>query len=720
MRGSSAAFGAAVGASVVLHLALAWPLFTGEIYTYDDLTRFHLPMRLVYARALAQGHDPAWVPDIYAGFPLQGEAQVGMSHPWHGLLYRLAPLPLAFMLELVVSYPLLQWGMYRLLRLWPLDRGAAAVGSLQFAFCGSLVMRHVHMNMVAALAHVPWLLWAMDHQLRGRRWWAGPLVALLTTSQLLVGHPQSVVYSLMIEGVYVVVLLGSGVKPVGLVGWLVAKVLGLLGGSVQVVPLMVEVGRSVRSEVVMSLGISRPEHGWNVVQWVAPYLFRARGYFPEAAPKLGHYTHEAAIYMGCVAPVMLGLLSARRRFRSECATLVWGMAALVVGGVILTFVEATPLIDLYRKIPVVRLFRVSARYFVLVQFGVAVLVAVGFDGLISGRLSVRGRDWFVMLVPALLGVVGVVGFWLAALGPRPEDLRLLAPMEQAALGVGLLILGAIAVGVAGQGHGWGAVAVVLLMAGDLGGYGLSFVRAFPVERYESFVAKLPHPPAANPGYRIRMGGLPIERATDVMVLAGHWLVDGYAGLIPRRVLDFDTLAAARVAGVGWSLEYGQGADRRVRWTAIGDPLPRARLLTDVVVSDDPAGQWAWIDPKTVAVVPEAIALDGGSPGTATIVRDEPGRIEVEAESAGRQLLVVAERIHEGWRAEVDGEPAAVLPVYGEFMGVVVKPGRHRVALRFDPESYRVGRWVTLGALCVVGIWALGAGYNAWRRSPINR
>jgi hypothetical protein len=709
------AFRAAVAASVVLHAAIAWPLFEGKFYTYDDLTRFHLPMRLVYSRALAAGLDTAWTPEIYAGFPLQAEAQIGMDHPWHLALYRLLPLPVAFMLELVVSYPLLQLGMYRLLRRWPMGRAAAALGSLQLAFCGSLVLRHVHMNLVATLAHVPWLLWAADHLLRGRSWWAGPAVALLTTSQILIGHPQSVVYGAMIEGTYALVRVAAGARPGRVALLALAKALGVLGGATQLVPLVAEVGNSVRSDVVMSLGISRPEHAWNVAQWFAPYLFRARGYFPEASPALGHYTHEAAIYVGSVAPVLLIWIMTRGRPRRQLAPLIWGMTALAIVGLVLTFIETTPLVELYRRVPVVRLFRVSARYFLLVQFALAVFVAVAFDDLVAPRSS-RPARLGPLAIPTALAIASAAGAWLRAITDHPDDLRLLAPMEQAALGIGLAVLAWLFVAAAARGARGMAAAVVILTAADLGGYGLSFLRAFPVTTYDAFVSALPRPPSANAGYRIRMSGLPIERATDVMVLAGQRLADGYAGLIPRRTLDLDTLPGARLAGVGWTLELGLGSDRRVRWTPVPAPLPRARLLARAVPSDDPAADLARIDTETVGLVPGPIELDGGSPGTATIERDDPGRITVATDAPARRLLVVAERFHDGWTAAVDDEPAAPLRVYGEFLGIVVEAGRHRVVLRFEPMANRVGRLATFAALGLLGAWTIAAGWLGRRSS----
>src|SRR5262245_49292501 len=72
--------------------ALAWPMLCGRVYTADDLGAFHLPLRSFYADQLVRGEPFDWCPDLYCGFYLTGEGQVGTYHPLHVLLYRVFPL----------------------------------------------------------------------------------------------------------------------------------------------------------------------------------------------------------------------------------------------------------------------------------------------------------------------------------------------------------------------------------------------------------------------------------------------------------------------------------------------------------------------------------------------------------------------------------------------------------------------------------------------------
>ena len=211
-------------AAGALLIAMAAPLLVGRVYTRDDLGAFHLPIRQFYAEQLQCGEPFDWMPQLFAGFYLTGEGQAGTYHPLHWLLYRFLPLQTAMGCELLASYPFMFAGSWLLLRRWlQSERGrparnrrarrprpeeaAVALGSLLCTFSGFNLLHFIHPNAVAVVAHIPWLLWAIDIVLRdtSRRKvaLAQAGIALLTGSQLLLGYPQYVWFSLLTETAYV-------------------------------------------------------------------------------------------------------------------------------------------------------------------------------------------------------------------------------------------------------------------------------------------------------------------------------------------------------------------------------------------------------------------------------------------------------------------------------------------------------------------------------------
>ena len=146
--------------SAALFVPLLIPLATGRVFTLDDLGRYHIPMRAVYSEALHQGDSILWTPAVFSGFFLFGESQLGMAHPWHLLLYRFLPLVAAFNLELIGSYVVMFTGVVLLLKRIGFSRESRWFGAMVFTFSGYNLFHVIHLNLIAGVAHIPWLLLA--------------------------------------------------------------------------------------------------------------------------------------------------------------------------------------------------------------------------------------------------------------------------------------------------------------------------------------------------------------------------------------------------------------------------------------------------------------------------------------------------------------------------------------------------------------------------------
>jgi hypothetical protein len=136
---------------------------------------------------------------------------------------------------------------------------------------------------------------------------------------------------------------------------------------------------------------------------------------------------------------------------------------------------------------------------------------------------------------------------------------------------------------------------------------------------------------------------------------------------------------------------------------VPDSLPLARLVTHVVPSDHPAEDLAKIDVRSAALCQYALALPPGKPGTAALTQHRAGQMAVNVCCSSPQLLVIAESYHPGWRCTIDGSPAPVYRVNGDFLGCIVEPGNVEVRLEFHPDSLFRGRLVTLAGLGMIGL-----------------
>jgi hypothetical protein len=705
-------------AAVVLG-ALGWPLLFGLVYTKDDLGAFHLPTRFFYAQSLSAGDNFTWFPHLWCGLYLHGEGQVGMYHPLHFLLYSTLPLAAAFNLELLSSYPAILGGTFLFLRRLGIRRDAAMFGGLVFTFSGFNLLHHVHLNAVAIVAHIPWLLVAIDVMVRDeqprRVLYAKLAITLLTASELLLGYPQYVYYSLFVELLYV------GFRATSLRSWhrllflVEAKLLGVLAGGIQLLPTWDALSHSARAAPSLEfryVGSLRP---MNLVQFVAPYLFKTR--------VAGSITHEYGLYNGAMGSVLVVWLLIRHKNFGPYRRLATSACILGALALILASGRYGLLYSVQVHLPFVSAFRVPARYIVVLHFAMAIVAALSFVDISNlaqrcDRIPKR-QLWPLTLLPILSVLVAVLSLWFRARPDLPiwgisEFSPRVASAAEVLLGPILMTSATLLVVVTARGKRYGVAAIVVFAVADQAIYGLSYVWDTWPMSIESFVRSQLLPPESSP-YRVQ------SDFNNAISMKGVRLSGGYVGLEPEQELDYWSPGRLQAAGVRW-LETSRDVSpelfaRGIHWLQVPRPLARARLVSRVLNSLDPRDDIDTTDLETTALVAEELHLEDGKPGKASIVRDRPAEIDVVTTAASRQLLVLAENYHHGWEAKIDGERRRVLRVNGDFIGCVVDAGVRRVEFRFRPKSLRLGEELSAMGLGLAVLSSAVSLYCSARKPP---
>jgi hypothetical protein len=704
-----ATFAALLG--LVLLCLLALPVLTGRVSVFFDLGCFHLPVRDFYAHCLKTGQPFDWMPGMYRGVFITGEGEHGPYHPLHLLLYRLLPLGVAFALEAFLCYPVMFLGTFVWLRRHA-GRAGALLAALVYTFCANNLSHGQHVNHVGVLAHLPWLLWLLERiaGATGRpRWRAAAGVGLLTGSQLLLGHPQAMSYSLLAEALYGLFLVREARLAVrATLAWLLGKALGLAVGGVQLLATLAFLHTSNRGSFDPLFGGYLPSR---LLQILVPNLLCGH---------LESWCHEPAYFGAVPVVVLLWWWTARRAappagWACDPARRCLTRFAVVLGllAAWLALGKYGGLYVLQTRLPLVGQLRCAARYLHLVSFAAAVLAALGFARLAAWVRAGGVVRWRHLGLPWLaVGVTIVAGFTFQATHPRTDpagfDRRFLSGMVVMAAAAAALTL-------ACRGRPLGLYALVAVAALDLHHFCLEnpvwgehlWKRTTTLEAWR---AAIPSPPGPGEGRVLCLAWNP-----NCFLLRGVRLVNGYRGGIePGSRLDYTQVSALRLAGASWyreatfdpvltipGLEAAGGG-----WFRVPDPLPRVRLVSQALASDDPAQELANVDLAATALTTHEIPLDHGPAGHAALVVDDPGRLRVETEVSGRRLLVVSESFDPGWQASIDGASAAVERVNGDFLGCEVGPGRHVVDFTFRPAALRAGRW--LSGLGLVACLLLGA------------
>jgi hypothetical protein len=662
----------------------------------NDVLGFHVPMRTLYQQMLAQGDPPTWTPALFAGFDLHGEGQIGAYHPLHQIGYRLLPLDVALNLEILLTYVAVVAGTYWWLRRLGFEPYGATFGAMTFGMGGFMLTHFPHINMLAGVAHLPWVGGCFDVLVvdgrRARRAAAFAGAALLIGSQVLLGFPQAVWWTLLTGSAFAVWRARSTgwrrlVAPAG------AIAVGLLLGGIQLLPTLAAAAQSVRVKETRSFLLGFSLHPWNIVQIWAPYALKLRAFSRRDRLQF----HEFALYPGAflvLAPIWLWI---RRTSLARRRGLVVAASAFASVMFVLALGRYGGAARLVLYLPGVGRFRAPARYILLMQLALATLAAVALEDL--ARIRGTGVRLSSTAIAAIVSIPVLNVATLLLLNtrviPTAHDV-VVADLLQAASGTAIIVAATGLLLLAARGVRWAVPAIIIFTAADLAGWGLTYLYRTPPVPLSAFHVPIANNPGPEP---LRL--VSPDTWTDQPLMNGYYLVAGYVGLFPDVRLKWDEDPYRRLAGAR------RGFDKDLHLVEYTDGVPRARMLTDVQVTSDVVADIERIDLQHTALVDAVLPALDGRPGTARMLVDRPGHLSARTEAPGRQLLSVSERFDTGWIATIDGQATTPARINGDFLGVVVESGTHVVDLRYRSKALARGRLVSLAGLVALLAGVIG-------------
>jgi hypothetical protein len=660
--------------SAALLAPLVVPLVTGRVFVFNDLSWFHLPIRHLYQQALTSGDSVLWTPSMFAGYYLHGEGQIGAFHPFHQLIYRVLPLGPAFNIELIANYVAAFGGTFWFLGRLRFSNPVALFGAMLFAFSGFNLLHHQHVNMVAIVAHMPWLLGAADvaivEERRRVRTLAVAAIALILGSEFLLGFPQAVWWNLMTLAAFGLFRASETGRWRRLLPCAAAVLIGTLLGGIQLLPTADVVAHSERMAFTRDFALTYSLHPVNLLQMWSPYVFEAGAWSKVDS----RWFHEFGIYSGAILPVGLIWVWTRRRALPARRSLIAAITVFAVVTLLLALGRYGVLAGLLSHLPVFRNLRAPTRYIVLVQFALAILAAITLEDLIAiadRRIAAASRYTQALWIPAALGIATTLALNTGVLPYGPHTFSHAAA---AAKGPAFVLAVTVLVFLAGRQVRWALGALVIVTAADLAAWGLVYVYRQPPVTIEELTPGIPEAPA-DPADSYALAPLRGPARTDLLIMRGYRLTSGYSGLPPAPFYPLDSETSARLSGTKW----------RFTPDGVRHPEPggaeRARLL-------DEEGHTAT--------------------GSASMVLDRPGHLVVDVVAPGRRTLALTERFHAGWSAVSGDVSLQTVTVDHDFLGCVVEAGAHRVTFHFMPRSFVYGSLVSaLGVALVVGVLIIG-------------
>ncbi|MDQ3706717.1 MAG: hypothetical protein M3437_16150 [Chloroflexota bacterium] len=390
-----------------------------------DVLLQQLPWRHWSQDEFAAGRFPLWSSTPTGGAPLFAHSQPGVLHFLH-LLWVLMPVGWGLGIVMAIKTWLAGLGMWLFLRDMDLHPAACGITAISFMFSAALVnwLHWTHSNILLLL---PWLAWSAHGWLVLNRRSALPITALLVSSGVLAGHPESLFIVGLTTGVWTLALVVRSLRQrpaLRLAGLVLAVSLGFLVGMVQIIPFLEAVSLSHQLAVretwdEASANLHLSPH--LLLTWLLP---RAWGYDPELVTSSGFSFTENVAYVG-IAPVLglalagIGVLRQRSRLQSIMPWIVIG------GGAFLIAYDST-LGGVLRSLPIFNQ-SINVRWIVGLAFAVLVIGAFGWHWLAqrvgqaataAGPVRGRGATKNISLVALSLGTA-ITTLHMLGLLPQP-------------------------------------------------------------------------------------------------------------------------------------------------------------------------------------------------------------------------------------------------------------------------------------------------------------
>lgn len=392
-------------------------VFGDLVLAPDDGLLFNVPLRATAANLLRSGSLPFWNPYIFSGMPLHASVQGGLLFPlnWWFLIFNSAT---AANLMVLTTYSLAGLGAYLYARKINTSIPGAILTGVAWQLGGCMVGQISHINIAQTSAMLPWVLWTIDgYGASGKRKW-GVGVAVTVCLQAFVGHPQTLVYALLLIVAYAIAmgftnseLRARYFKSLALV------VAGLLLASVQILPTLELLRNSIRSDSSYEFFSSFSLPVRSVLMFFAPYILGGGDGRLFRAPYIGPpYYPEFVPYLGVVTLI---LVIVALMFRPDWRSRFWFGAAIVA--FVLALGDNVPfgINRLIYHVPLLNLFRVPARHLMEVDFALAVLAGRGLTVLGTVELSRKKQ----LTVGAICLGVFVLTCLIVTVG-RPTNFRL--------------------------------------------------------------------------------------------------------------------------------------------------------------------------------------------------------------------------------------------------------------------------------------------------------
>ncbi|MFB0516679.1 MAG: YfhO family protein [Candidatus Neomarinimicrobiota bacterium] len=377
-----------LAAGLVLYYEL---FFGGYIFAGPDSLAPSATSAGIRAVERETGKIPLWMPWLFSGMPtIHSFTYISILYLPNavlGLLSPILPAISSYLLHLIFA----GFGCFLLLRRLGGSFYASLLGGTGFMLMPYLntMLVHGHGSQMMTLVYLPWLIWGLMRLYDRTTLASAALLGLLVGMQLQRGHAQIAYYSLLMLGLFFLVMVvrswrdadrSTGQKWRFIILFALAMVVGFGLAAALFLPIMKYTPYSIRGGRIGGGAGFEYATQWSfsfgeTLTFLLPSFYGFGGITYWGAMPFTDYPN----YMGILLLVLAILAVAVRR--------TWFVWTLAAGGLLAYLLSLGHNFFLYKLFyslfPYFNKFRVPSMLLVLTQFSVAVLAGIGLDALVS-------------------------------------------------------------------------------------------------------------------------------------------------------------------------------------------------------------------------------------------------------------------------------------------------------------------------------------------------
>lgn len=744
------------------------PALLGEVFitgdmTTSDLCNLNFPTRGFLDRCLHQGIWPLWTTDIYCGFPVFAEGEMGGLYPLSLLLFGLFPDWIAYNYLIILNFMLSGIFFFAYARVIGLNQFPAFIGAVAFTFCGFFVTHLKHANLITASCWLPLLFLCVEKLVRDKGLIWAVCGGLVFACQILAGHFQMAYYSMLGAGFYLLFRICSKIwdaspyrvqsevmpkkkkrqpqkqkhasmdacvtsrtNPVSndtlqyLIGFALIGIIGVGISAIQILPTYEFTGLATRaSGLSFQDAVAWPYKIQQLITLIFPYYYGDPAQATYQRDIGGQMTlfWENCGYVG-ILPLFLGIFG----FCVYCTrnTFVRLFGLMAVLSLLLTLGNYTPLFELlWKYMPGLKFFRFPNRFLLLFDFSILVLSGFGIAFLME-RLKTFKAKGVIQSSICLLIILDLFNFGMRhnpTISPKtwltyPESVKFLKKDKEMSRIYSF-----------GGDESWSMVHTMSGgWKGDLGLYVAHRGVLQPNSNMDYGIQSSDGYPAFAPQRLAAIHNF--YRNMDNISLYKHSMDDplGFAAPKPQftKLLGIQNV---KYITTFWELKSPDLSEvHQTRFKGTMPPLriyenkaviprilcvPKAEVIpneTDIInhlTSPDFNPYTTVILEKTPHYLHQVPMSTKTTGSTAQFISYQPLRVSIQASMDSNGFLLLNDTWYPGWKAFVDKKETEIYRANFIFRAIALTKGKHKIEFIYTPTSFNQGCWISISCLILI-------------------